>query len=83
MFINALMVTYTTLKSTKNTDKYIEKRVNEFLVHYEQNREKVVEIKLNHMGLQGVLYNLDDLGIENYIVNQEILIKKEGYFFGY
>lgn len=81
MFANASIVLYTTIKSTKDNDAYIGKRVNDF-VQYCHDNEKV-EIKLNHIGVQGALYNLDDLGIKNYEVKEDIELEKEGYFFKY
>lgn len=81
MLVNSLMVLYTTIKSTKASDEYIGKRVNEF-IQYCQNNENV-EIELNHSGLQGVLYNLDDIGIKNYVVKKDIAVENEGYFFKY
>ena len=83
MFVNVSLVTYTTLINTKNTDKYIGKHVNEFINYYNQHAEEGVEIRLNHMGLQGVLYNLDDLGIDNYRVNKEAELTQEGFMFNY
>lgn len=83
MVVNVSLVAYVTVKSTRESDVYIGKRVNEFLEYYNNNSNEELEIKLNHMGLQGVLYNLDDLGVKNYVVNQEKELKKEGFFFTY
>lgn len=81
MFVNVSLVSYTIVKSTKASDAYIGNRLNEFIQYYRQNEN--VKIKLNHLGLQGVLYNLDDLGVENYEENQNIETSREGYFFTY
>ena len=83
MIVNISLVTYITIKNTRSSDIYIGKRVNEFIEYYNEHTEEGIEIKLNHMGLQGVLYNLDDLGIENYAINQERVLEHEGYFFNY
>lgn len=81
MFINVGLVTYTTLKSTKANSDYVEQRINEFAQYCLENEN--VEIKLNHSGVQGALYNIDDKGIKNYEVNDEIEGEREGYFFTY
>ena len=81
MFINASLVCYTIIKSAKENDKYVGNNLNTFLEYYRQNEN--VQIKLNHLGLQGVLYNLDDLGVESYTENQEIDVERDGYFFKY
>lgn len=81
MFINAGLVFYTTFRSTRNNDAYIGRKINEF-VQYSHDNEKV-NIKLNHIGVQGALYNIDDLDIKNYEVKDEIESEKEGYFFKY
>ena len=83
MIINVSLVAFTTIKNTRLNDDYVGKRVNEFIEYYNQHKENKLEIKLNHMGLQGVLYNLDDLGVKNYVINQEKELTKEGYFFNY
>lgn len=81
MFINVGLVTYTTVKSTKANSDYVEQRINEFAQYCLENEN--VEIKLNHSGVQGALYNIDDKGIENYEISDEIEGEKEGYFFTY
>lgn len=84
MFVNVGLVTYTTIKSSKTTDKYIGDRINEFIIYYNEHAEEGIEIKLNHMGLQGVLYNLDDLNIQNYTVNEELTdLTRDGFMFKY
>ena len=42
-----------------------------------------VEIELNHSGVQGALYTLDDLGVKNYTIKEKIDNSREGYFFKY
>lgn len=83
MIINAVTIFDVTLRSTYRTDKYIGKRVNDFILFCEENKDEDIEIKLNHMGLQGVLYNLDDWKIDNYVVADKIEGNKEGFMFTY
>lgn len=83
MLVNASMVLYTTIKSTKTSNKYIKNVLGIFTEYYNENKENGISIKLDHMGLQGVLYNLDDSGIDEYEVNQNMEGKNEGYFFKY
>ena len=83
MIINVLLVTYTVFRSTIRTDRYLGERVNQFVEYYNNHAEEGIEIKLNDKGLQGALYNLDDLGIKNYVVNPEMEVQSEGYFFKY
>ncbi len=81
MFINAGLIFYVNVKSIKDNTVYIENRLKEFKT-YAQSKENI-DIKLNHWGLQGVLYNLDDTNIHNYTVKDEIIGENEGYFFKY
>ena len=83
MVVNVLLITNVTIKSTRKDDIYIGNRVNEFIEYYNNYQGEKVEIKLNHMGLMGALYNLDDLDIKNYVLNQEKEFETEGYFFKY
>ncbi len=83
MIINASLIFYVTIKDTHKNDKYVGNKINEFLEYYNNHEEENVEIKLNHMGYQGALYNLDDLGIKNYVINQDKELEREGYFFKY
>ena len=83
MLVNVSMVLYTTIKSTKTSNKYIKNVLGIFTEYYNENKENGISIKLDHMGLQGVLYNLDDSGIDEYEVNQNMEGKNEGYFFKY
>lgn len=81
LLVNCLLVLYTTLKSTRNNDAYVGNKINEF-VQYASEHDKV-EIQLNHSGVQGALYNIDDVGIKNYEIKDEINSEREGYFFKY
>lgn len=81
MIINSGLVFYVTVKSIRDNTVYVRNRLKEFET-YVADKENV-DIKLNHSGLQGVLYNLDDIGIHNYTVKDEIEGENEGYFFKY
>jgi hypothetical protein len=54
--------------------------VNDFRYYASEHEE--VEIKLEHHGIQGVQYNLDDLNISNYKLVEEDK-KTMGYGFKY
>lgn len=82
MMVNCFLVTYTVLRSTKRTNNYIETRVTQFIEYY-NNSEDGIEIKLNHEGLQGVLYNLDDWGVTKYTVNKDKEFVNDGFMFKY
>ncbi|CDE14461.1 putative uncharacterized protein [Clostridium sp. CAG:470] len=81
MFANAFIVLYVNTKSTRNNDQYVGNRLNEFLEYYRSTDN--VEIELNHSGVQGALYTLDDLGVKNYTIKEKIDNSREGYFFKY
>lgn len=81
MFINTGLIFSVNIKSIKDNTIYIGNRLIEFK-SYVQDKENA-DIKLNHWGLQGALYNLDDIDIHNYTVKDEITGENEGYFFKY
>lgn len=81
MIINISLVTYANLKSTRANDLYAGNKINEFVQYAHDN--EVVEIKLNHSGVQGALYNIDDRGVTNYVVKEEVEQERDGYFFKY
>ena len=78
--INSLLILKTQYHATRSSTGYINERIRELKTYYEEN--EYIEIKLPHHGLQGVEYNLDDLGIKNYNLTEEKL-KYEGYMFTY
>ena len=62
------------------TNAYIRGQIKEFKEFSKEN--EIVDIKLNHHGIQGIEYNLDDLGIHNYkLVEYEKTT--QGYGFNY
>lgn len=78
--INSLLILKTQYHATRSSTGYINERIRELKTYYEEN--EYIEINLPHHGLQGVEYNLDDLGIKNYNLTEEKL-KYEGYMFTY
>ena len=81
MLVNSILVCGTVLYSTKSNNAYIKRNINDSIQYFKENKN--VDIKLNHIGLQGVLYNLDDLKIKNYTINQNIKAERDGYFYRY
>lgn len=81
MIVNSGLVFYVNVKSIRDNTVYAKNRLNEFK-EYAASTENV-DIKLNHWGLQGALYNLDDIGVENYTVIDEVQGENEGFFFKY
>lgn len=78
--INALLILKTQLSTTLSTNKYINVRLTELREYYDKNNS--IKINLNHHGIQGVEYNLDDLNISNYELTDDKL-QYEGYMFTY
>lgn len=81
MIFNSGLVFKVTLRNIKQNTEYAKNRIKYFK-EYVADKENV-EISLNHWGLQGALYNLDDANIHNYIVKEEVEGENEGYFFKY
>lgn len=80
--LNSFLVLNVQYSSIRNNDVY----TKNIIFNFKQNalNNQSYEIRLNHSGLQGVLYNLDDLNINNYnIVKENENLKREGYFFFY
>ena len=78
--INSGLILYTQYKHTTATNEYIKIRIDRLKEYYEENEE--VTIQLNHHGLQGVQYNLDDLNIDEYELTDKEM-ENEGYMFKY
>lgn len=79
-FNTALVLKVSVVNMKRNT-AYVTTRLETFS-NYSKENEKV-EIKLNDIVYQSILYNLDDLEIDNYIVNQEKEVENDVYLFGY
>lgn len=81
LIINSSLIFKTQINNIKSTNKYITIRIDRLKTYYEKN--KSVEIRLNHHGLQGVQYNLDDLNIKKYKLKDDEKLENEGYMFCY
>lgn len=79
--INSLLILSTQYSNTKNNDEYVKIRIERLKKYYNENKK--IKIKLNHHGLQGVQYNLDDLNIKNYELSEDENLINEGYMFNY
>lgn len=69
LLLNSILILFVQVKSTYINNGYRRGQIYEFRVYASEHEE--VEIKLDHHGIQGVQYNLDDLGIENYKLTEE------------
>lgn len=78
--INSSLILFAQYSSTKSTNEYIKIRIENLNEYYTKNKE--IKVNLNHHGLQGIEYNLDDLEIRNYELIDEKLAN-EGYMFTY
>ena len=67
-----------TIPTIPTSSTIIKKRT----VNYAKSK-KTVNIKLNHHGVQGIQYNLDDLNINNYVLSEDESLEKDGYLFKY
>ncbi len=80
--LNTLMVMCASIQGIKISNIYVETRLEEFEQYTKENEN--VKIKLNNIGYQGVLYNLNDLNIlDKVTVDQEIDAERDGYMFNY
>lgn len=79
--INSLLILSTQYTNTKINNEYIKIRIKRLKDYYEENKK--VKIKLNHHGLQGIQYNLDDLNIKNYQLSEDESLINDGYMFNY
>lgn len=77
---NSLLISYSQYISIKSTNEYIKIRIERLQNYYKENNK--LTIKLNHHGVQGVQYNLDDLNIKNYVLT-DTEKNNEGYMFNY
>ena len=79
--VNSLLILSTQYSNTKSNNEYIKIRIERLKNYYNENKK--IKIKLNHHGLQGVQYNLDDLNIKNYQLSEDENLINEGYMFIY
>lgn len=79
--LNTALIIKISFNSIRISSREVNARLKEFKDYSMENEE--VEIKLNDIVYQSILYNLDDKGIHNYIVNQEKEGEREIYFSQY
>lgn len=78
--LNAGSILIIQAEFTRNHNAYIKENLSNFQ-KYAQEKD-VVFVRLEHHGIQGVQYTLDDLGIDNYKLTEEEKTNI-GYFFQY
>lgn len=78
---NSISIFGVQVLNTYRSKKCIEYR-KELFVQY-ANSHKTIPIHLNHHGIQGVLYNLDDWKIKNYKLTEKANLKNDAYNFYY
>lgn len=79
--VNSLLVGKVAISSYISNSRYIKNNLQTFK-EYCQAQGEPVEIKLNIIAYQGVLYNVDDLGIRAK-VNQELDVERDAFMFKY
>ncbi len=79
--VNALLISIVQLNEMKDSRTYVNYH-KELFQNYASSH-KNVKIKLSHHGAQGVLYNLDDWDINNYILTDDDSLTKDAYLFTY
>lgn len=80
LILNSLLVINTQRKAIRKSQDYISIRMENFKNY--ANNQKDIKIHLAHHGIQGIQYNLDDLGIKNYkLTDKELEI--DCYMFTY
>lgn len=81
MVVNIAMIAYASFNNILTSSKYVGEKLGQFR-DYVQTQEVVI-IKLNEEGFQSVCYNIDDLEVENYEIDQSIETTRDGLFFSY
>ena len=81
MVVNIAMIAYASFNNILTSSKYVGEKLGQFR-DYAQTQEVVI-IKLNEEGFQSVCYNIDDLEVENYEIDQSIETTRDGLFFSY
>lgn len=78
--INSGLLLRTQYQGIKNNNWYVQSTLSSFQ-EYAKNH-KTILVNLQHHGIQGVQYNIDDLGISNYKLTEKKQ-KNNGYMFTY
>lgn len=82
LLVNSLTITYVALKGYVENTRYARNNLKTVRLTSE-SQDEALKLQLNHAGLQGVLYNLDDLEIKFEVINEELENAREGFFFKY
>lgn len=80
--INSGLILRTQYHSITGNSIYARNRLSEFQTFVKENKNKDILVNLQHHGIQGVQYNIDDLGIKNYKLTDKKQ-KNDGYMFSY
>lgn len=80
--INSGLIIRTQYHSISNANQYVAIRLDRFQMYAKENKNKKILVNLQHHGIQGVQYNIDDLGITNYKLTEKKQ-KNDGYMFSY
>ena len=80
--INSGLILRTQYHSITNNNSYVKIRLDRFQTYATENKNKEILINLQHHGIQGVQYNIDDLGIKNYKLTDKKQ-KNDAYMFTY
>ena len=79
--VNTILVGYPNLKNIRVSAKYVKGNLDKFRM-YADAHDETVDVKLNDIAYQGVLYNVDDLGIK-VNVNQNLETTTDVFLFSY
>lgn len=79
--VNTILVGYPNLKNVRVSAKYVKGNLDKFRM-YADAHDETVDVKLNDIAYQGVLYNVDDLGIK-VNVNQNLETTTDVFLFSY
>lgn len=63
LLVNSLLIVYTCMKTYKTNYSYVKNNFVQFK-QYADEKNDIIDIKLNNHAYQGVIYNIDDLGIK-------------------
>ena len=80
LLLNSAVVLYAEANSYLLNSRYVKNNLEEFRIYAQQ--QETTQIKLNDIAYQGVIYNIDDLGIKVKI-NQEMEASLDGFMFKY
>ncbi len=80
--VNSGLLLRTQYYSLKESNWYAQNTLYSFQGYAQDHKNKKLLVNLQHHGIQGIQYNIDDLGITNYKLTDKKL-KNNGYMFTY